>query len=342
MSEAGNARGRVGVRDVARLAGVSAQTVSRVINDSPRIRDETRRRVLEAMSQLDYRVNNAARALGTRTSRTLGVIVSDATLYGPAVAVAEIEAAARRTGRWVATAYADAADAASVRAAALHLRAQGVDGLIVVAPHALTARVLADVSDGIPVVPYNAQDGGVRQRDAAALLVEHLARQGHRRIARLGGPPDWLDEIARAEGYRTALAAHGMTEVAAWVGDWSAVAGSHAAAQVAALVRTPDGPTAVVCANDQMALGLMAGLAASGVAVPACVSVVGFDDNPDAAYYRPALTTVRLDIAEEARQAVAAVVEGAEPAVGASARLVVRDSTAAPPSGRDEGCGSEM
>ncbi|WP_159502535.1 LacI family DNA-binding transcriptional regulator, partial [Microbacterium sp. 18062] len=311
-------------------AGVSAQTVSRVINDNPRIREETRRRVLDAMAQLDYRMNNAARALGTRTSRTLGLIVSDATLYGPAVAVAAIETAAREAGRWVATAYADAADAASVRAAATHLRGQGVDGLIVVAPHALTASALADVGEGIPVVPFHAHDRGAAQRRAAALVVAHLHGLGHRRLARLGGPADWLDEIARAEGYHAAVDAHGLVEVATWAGDWSAAAGSAIAEAVAAAVREPGGPTAVVCANDQMALGLVAGLAASGIAVPADVSVAGFDDNPDAAYYRPALTTVRLDVEGEARRSVASVLDVPGAGDPDPARLVVRDSTAAP------------
>jgi DNA-binding LacI/PurR family transcriptional regulator len=326
---AGGGTGRVGVRDVARVAGVSAQTVSRVINDHPRIRDETRRRVQDAMAQLDYRVNNAARSLGTRTSRTIGLIVSDATLYGPAVAVAEIESAARQAGRWVATAYADAADAASIRAAALHLRDQGVDGLIVVAPHARTAGALADLGGSLPIEPFNAHDDGAVQRRGAALVVAHLAGLGHCRLARLGGPPDWLDEVARAEGYRAALAEHGLAEVAAWSGDWSAAAGAAVAPAVAAAVRADGGPTAVVCANDQMALGLVAGLSASGLSVPDDVSVAGFDDNPDAAFYRPALTTVRLDIAGEARRSVTSVL--ALPAMPAGARapeLVVRDSTA--------------
>lgn len=329
MDEPDGAPARVGVRDVARVAGVSAQTVSRVINDHPRIRDETRRRVQEAMAQLDYHVNNAARALGTRTSRTLGVIVSDATLYGPAVAVAEIESAARRAGRWVATAYADAADSASVRAAALHLRDQGVDGLIVVAPHARTAEALAELDGRVPISAFNADAGGAVQRGAAALVVAHLAALGHRRIARLGGPADWLDEIARAEGYRAALAAHGLTEVAAWAGDWSAAAGAAVAEAVAEAVRAPAGPTAVVCANDQMALGLIAGLSASGLEVPGEVSVAGFDDNPDAAYYRPSLTTVRLDIAGEARRSVAAVLSATAGGEGDLDRAVLlpRDST---------------
>src|SRR6478609_194164 len=148
MSEGDPAR-RVGVRDVARLAGVSSQTVSRVINEHPHIRPETRSRVLDAMAALDYRVNNAARALGTRTTRTLGVVASDATLYGPSAGIGALEAAAREVGRWVATAYADAADAASVEGAARHLLGQGVDGIIVVAPHARTLPILGELTPGV-------------------------------------------------------------------------------------------------------------------------------------------------------------------------------------------------
>src|SRR5262245_66156374 len=87
--------GRVGVRDVSQLAGVSTQTVSRVLNNSTSLREETRQRVLEAMAQLDYRPNNAARALGTATTRTLGVVATDVTLYGPTLALAALAAAAR-------------------------------------------------------------------------------------------------------------------------------------------------------------------------------------------------------------------------------------------------------
>src|SRR5215211_8876362 len=117
---------RVGVREVARAAGVSTQTVSRVINEHPLVRDDTRQRVLDAMDALDYRVNNAARALGTSRTRTIGILVSDASMYGPTVGILALESAARAAGRWVTAAYADARDEASVVAAAQHLTAQGV------------------------------------------------------------------------------------------------------------------------------------------------------------------------------------------------------------------------
>src|SRR4051794_30560169 len=282
--------GRAGVRDVARLAGVSSQTVSRVINERPHIRPETRRRVLEAMQALDYRVNNAARALGTQTTRTLGVIASDSTLYGPSAGIAALEAAAREAGRWMATAYADASDGASLEEAAHHLLGQGVDGIIVVAPHARTLPTLAGLT-GVPLATLHGGPGATRQADAAALAVDHLVGWGHQRIARLSGPEDWLEALAPDAGVDRVVGDRRLTPPGRWAGDWSAKAGAAVARAVADAIRSPEGPTAVVVANDQMALGLIAGLRAAGVDVPGAVSVTGFDDNPDAAFYSPPLTT---------------------------------------------------
>jgi DNA-binding LacI/PurR family transcriptional regulator len=182
------AQARAGVREVAAAAGVSTQTVSRVINGQLNVRPETRDRVLAAMATLDYRVNNAARALGTRTTRTIGVIASDATLYGPAVGIAALEAAAREVGRWIATAYADAADEASVAEAADRLLSQGVDGLIVLAPHAPTFASLTAAYPTVPLAGLHMQDAATGQREGAASAVRHLIGLGHRRIARLAGP----------------------------------------------------------------------------------------------------------------------------------------------------------
>ncbi|GAA1700440.1 LacI family DNA-binding transcriptional regulator [Microbacterium sediminicola] len=322
-----------GVRDVARVAGVSTQTVSRVINDHPNIRVETRERVLAAIAELDYRVNNAARTLGTASTRTIGVIASDAELYGPAVAIAALEQAARDGGRWIATAHADASDPLAVADAAQNLLAQGVDGIIVVAAHARTLPVLEAADLGVPFAAMHAGSGADAQADAAATVVSHLVDLGHRRIGRLAGPEDWLEESARATGHTHGLEAHRLRSAALWRGDWSARSAAHVAAQVALAVRT-GAVTAVAAANDQMALGLIAGLRAQGIRVPEDVSVTGFDDNPDAAYYVPALTTVRIDIAGEAQRCVGEVISGTVPVTSANAlsvadapRLVVRDST---------------
>ena len=320
---------RVGVRDVARAAGVSTQTVSRVINQHPNIRPETRDRVLRVIDDLGYRVNNAARTLGTRTTRTLGVIASDPTLYGPAVGIAALEAAARDAGRWIATAYADASVEASVRDAADRLLAQGVDGLIVLAPHAATLTALTDAHPGVAIAALHTGSGAERQEAGAALAISHLVALGHRRIGRVAGPGEWLEARSREAGMLRALADAGVEPGPRWSGDWTAADGAALAPAIVAEVRTAGGPTAIAAANDQMALGLIAGLREAGVDVPGDVSIVGFDDNPDAAYYRPALTTVGLDLRGEARRAVAEVL-GEAASVPAPPRLVVRASTAPP------------
>lgn len=318
--------GRVGVREVARLAGVSTQTVSRVLNNSANLREETRQRVLEAMVQLEYRPNNAARALGTATTRTLGVVATDVTLYGPTVAIAALAAATRDEGRWVAAAYADAADSASVDAAVSHLLGQGVDGIVLVAPHSRTRDALVARSMDLPIVIMH---GGQpdRQAEGSSLAVEHLVALGHRRIGRVGGPSDWLEEASRHAGFDAALSANGLAPVQNWAGDWSAESGAALAGAVAAAIDSPHGPTGIVVANDQMALGLMVGLMERGVDVPGQLSIVGFDDNPDAAYYSPALTTVRLDVAGEARRCVAEVFDATHPAATSPPLLVARSST---------------
>lgn len=311
---------RIGVREVAAAAGVSTQTVSRVLNGYPGIREATRERVLDALATLDYRVNNAARALGTSLTRTVGVVASDAVLHGPAAGIAALERAARARGRWISTAYTDSDDPADIDAAVRHLLDQGVDGIVLVAAHGATALDGFDV----PIVPLYGESGA-RQRDAAALVVDHLAQLGHRRIIEVAGPSDWREALARTAGVADAVARLKLALVDRAEGDWSAASGSALAGAVADRVR--DGATAVAVANDQMALGLIAGLTARGLTVPADVSVAGFDDNPDAAFYTPALTTVRLDVEGEAAHAVAAVM-GESSAPPAEPVLVVRTSTA--------------
>ncbi|MGW9628263.1 LacI family DNA-binding transcriptional regulator [Microbacterium sp. NPDC055521] len=320
-----------GVRDVAARAGVSRQTVSRVLNEHPEVAAETRERVLAAMAELGYRVNNAARALGTRRSRTLGVLASDALQYGPSRSLAAIESRARGAGYWVSAAFADAGDADAVVAAVQHLVSQGVEGIVVVAPHAHTLDALDALRIGVPIVTLHSSGRGTRglsvdQAAGARLAVAELADAGHTRIAHLAGPADWLEAESRAEGYGRELAARGMTAGPVIVGDWSAASG-HAAAATVRELRV----TAVFSANDQMALGLITGLREAGLDVPQDVSVVGFDDVPDAAHYWPPLTTIRQDFDELARRAVATVIgEAAAPQHPVQPELIARASVVSP------------
>lgn len=324
----------IGVRDVAALAGVSRQTVSRVLNEHPDVAPETQERVRAAMIQLGYRMNNAARALGTRRSRTLGVLASDALQYGPSRSLAALEAAARGAGYWLSAAFADAADTDAVLAAVDHLVVQGVEGIVVVAPHTQTLEALSALRIDVPIVTLHSAGLGatglsVDQAAGARLAVAALADAGHTRIAHLAGPADWLEAESRAEGFAAELAARGLTPGPVIAGDWSAGSG-HAAGDP---IRR-SGVTAVFAANDQMALGLLGALHEAGLAVPGDVSVVGFDDTPDAAYYWPALTTVRQDFEELARRAVAAVIggPGADSAVlPPVAPVLVSRASVAPP-----------
>lgn len=321
------------MREVAARAGVSRQTVSRVLNDHPDVAPETQERVRGAMAELGYRMNNAARALGTRRSRTLGVLASDALQYGPSRSIAAIEASARGAGYWVSAAFADAGDSAAVVAAVDHLVAQGVEGIVVVAPHARTLAVLDDLRIDVPVITLHSAGHGARglsvdQTAGARLAVAALADAGHTRIAHLAGPADWLEAESRSDGFMAELAARNLEIGPVIEGDWSAGSGYAAIAAV-----RESGVTAVFAANDQMALGLLSGLHEAGLAVPDDISVVGFDDIPDAAYYWPQLTTVRQDFEELARRAVAVVIGTVEPdsLVPILPELITRASVAAPP-----------
>jgi DNA-binding LacI/PurR family transcriptional regulator len=326
-------RRTVGVRDVALRAGVSRQTVSRVLNDHPEVAVETRERVLAAMNELGYRMNNAARALGTRRSRILGVLASDALHYGPSRSIAALEASAREAGYWLSAAFADAGDSGAVVAAVDHLVGQGVEGIVVVAPHARTLEALDALRIGVPVVTLHAADRGARglsidQEAGARLAVAALADAGHTRIAHLAGPADWLEAESRAEGFAAELAARGLVPGPVIEGDWTAGSGYAAVDAVRA-----SGATAVFAANDQMALGLLGGLHEAGLSVPGDVSVVGFDDTPDSAYFWPKLTTVRQDFDELAHRAVAAALAGGAPAsdLAPVAPVLVTRASVAPP-----------
>lgn len=324
----------VGVRDVAALAGVSRQTVSRVLNDHPDVAAETTARVRAAMDELGYRMNNAARALGTRRSHTLGILASDTLLYGPSRSIAAIEASARDAGYWVSAAFAESGDADAVTAAVEHLVAQGVEGIVVVTPHARTLQTLEALRVGVPVLTLQSAGHGPRglsvdQIAGARLAVAALADAGHTRIAHLAGPAHWLEAELRADGFAAEIEARGLESGVVLEGDWTARSGYEAAIAV-----RDAGVTAVFAANDQMALGLIGGLHEAGVAVPGDISIVGFDDVPDAAYYWPQLTTVRQDFEELARRAVASLTGGSGGAASAlppvEPVLVARRSVAAP------------
>jgi DNA-binding LacI/PurR family transcriptional regulator len=197
--------------DVAKLAGVSTQTVSRVINESAQVRPETRRRVLAAMRQLDYRPNLAARALVTGRSRTLGVVSFDTTLYGPASTLLAIEQAAHAEGYFITVVSLQALDRPSVVAAVERLRVQGVDGILVISPQEDAAEALVNLPAEVPLVAVEAGPPqavpvvAVDQFGGAASATQLLLDLGHRTVWHVAGPRDWLEAQQRLAGWRSAL-----------------------------------------------------------------------------------------------------------------------------------------
>lgn len=325
------------IRDVAAAAGVSHQTVSRVLNDHPSIRPETLERVRAAMSDLRYRPNAAARALVTSRSRTFGAVLGSRGEFGPTSSLAAFEDAARDAGYWVTSVHlrSDAPD--DIRAAVGHLRRQSVEGIIVHAPQASVFDVLADLDLDVPVLGLQSMDRGVPELaddhvEGARLATEHLIDLGHTDIVHLAGPQNWIEAESRMQGYLRALSDRDLPTLPPILGDWSADLGYRAGFELARRLDF----TAVFAANDEMAIGLMHGLRAAGIDVPRRVSVVGFDDIPLAAHASPPLTTIHQDFAALGARALSMLVALAETGDAAAERapvvprprLVVRETTA--------------
>lgn len=336
MTAAPGAR-RPSLADVAKVAGVSHQTVSRVINDPDTVKEFTRVRVTEAMAALGYSRNLAARALASSRSRLIGVISAGEARFGPTHALHAVEEAARRAG-YIST-HVPATSQAEATAAAQHLFAVGVEGIVVIAPtmsqvEEITASrrdtpvVLiaagAPVVEGVSVVAVNQELG-------ARLAVRHLAELGHSRIHHLAGPRMWFDATTRVAGWRAACEELGVEAGRLVQGSWDARDGFAAANE---LLRAEPDAAAIFAANDLMALGAIRALRLAGLAVPADVSVVGFDDSEGTDYYLPALTTVRQPFVEVGQQAIRVLlgmIDGDPASSWASEpELVVRESAAPP------------
>jgi DNA-binding LacI/PurR family transcriptional regulator len=324
--------------DVARLAGVSHQTVSRVLHDSPNVRGATRERVLAAIRQLDYRPNSMAQALVTGRSKTLGLVSFDTTLYGPASTLLGIERAAHDAGYAVSVSSLRSLNRATVLAAIQQLRDQGVDGVAVIAPLRAGVDALRHVKSDFAVVAVEAGPDAsipvatVDQMAGAAAATHHLLNLGHKTVWHLAGPTDWKEAEERIKGWRSALEEAGAPIPALLRGDWTPRSGYEIGQT---LLEIPE-LTAVLVANDQMALGLLRRLHEAGREIPRDLSVVGFDDIPEAAYFTPPLTTVRQDFAELGRRCLHILLSRIEGEAGptrvvVAPELVLRNSTGAAP-----------
>jgi DNA-binding LacI/PurR family transcriptional regulator len=324
--------------DVARAAGVSHQTVSRVVNGSEAVRPETRERVRRAMAELDYRPNSLARALVTGRSWTLGVVSFDTTLYGPASTLFGIERAAHAAGYFVSIVSVTSLDRASVRGAVEQLRAQGVDGILIITPQDAAVEAVLHTPADMPLVAVEAGPEqavpvvAVDQVAGARAATQHLLDLGHRTVWHVAGPEDWLEARQRREGWMATLEAAGVDVPPLLTGDWSAQSGYELGRRLATVREV----TAIFAANDQMALGILRALYEAGREVPRDLSLVGFDDIPEARFFTPPLTTVQQDFGEVGRQSLMlllteiATSERSSAHVVVAPKLQIRDSTAPP------------
>ncbi|MBT2422370.1 LacI family DNA-binding transcriptional regulator [Streptomyces sp. ISL-22] len=331
-----------GMMDVAREAGVSHITVSRVINGHPSVRPETRSRVEAAIRKLGYRRNSVARALKSRRSSTIGVVIVGSELYELPRILRGVETAAERAGYWVSLASRQGGSSTGDLVETLRrLTDQAVEAIAVVADRPAAVEALSGLVLDVPVAVVMSGSAPnpelsfveVDQELGARLAVRHLLDLGHRRIAHLTGDLRTFDARARVEGWRAEIAAAGADEVVLELeGDFTAESGFRLAHRLCA-----DGtalPTAVFAGNDQMAMGVLAAFAERGVQVPQDVSVVGFDDIKGAGYLVPALTTVRQDFGHLGSSAIELLVRMLRGERAARQKitpeLVVRRSTAAP------------
>jgi DNA-binding LacI/PurR family transcriptional regulator len=292
------------------------------------------------MRTLGYRPSRSARSLASGRTRMLGVISFDAARYGPASILTAINTAAQEAGYLVSSIALDTADHDTVVEAVNRLSAEGADGVIAIAPQQWVGRTLAQTDLGTPlVVLENALDDSTPlvtgdSRTGARKATEHLLGLGHATVWHIAGPAGWTSADHRLASWQETLQAAGADVPAPLVGDWSADSGYDLGRRLA---RRPE-VTAVFVSNDQMALGLLHALHESGRSVPGDVSVVGYDDIPEAAHLLPPLTTVRTDFAEIGTRSLRLLLDridgpGERPRVDTlvPVNLVVRASTGPPP-----------
>ena len=325
------------IYDVARLAGVSHQTVSRVINDSPMLKAETRERVLTAMADLGYVPNAAARALVTAKSKIIGILITDIVYHGPAGMMHSMEVEALNSGYMAISASVDPQSLESINRGVQHLRQMGIDGLVVITPQSDSVSVVEKLVTNIPVVYIDSPNqpkslsASLDNFSGAKKGTQHLIDLGHKNIVHVAGPTTWFDAEPRIRGYESALQEAGLVPRVI-AGDWNIETGYQIGK---ALDLDTEGITAIFAANDNLALGLMHAFRERGVAIPGRVSIVGFDDVPEAPYFAPPLTTLKPDLAELGRVSMGLILgylkgESVEHFNVVEPELMVRASTAPP------------
>lgn len=333
----------VTIHDVAKQSGVSYQTVSRVINNHVNVAQQTRARVLRTIEELNYRPSLLAKGLVTRRSQMIGVVAHGMNQYGPSQILQNVQESAHAVGYEIMLTTLQQVNLENVReqdvlTAARRLQQFGVDGLIL-----LTNYDAHDIARGLagslPFVMIDATTDvngptiSIDQFCGAAAVTQYLSELGHRRLLHISGPPGWSDAKLRREGFESVVSQGHMDILPIYEGDWSAQSGYQATLRA---LEHGLKFTGVFASNDQMALGVLSALREHGLSVPGDVSVVGFDDTPEAAYYDPPLTTVRQDFAQLGRKSLNELLrliqepEGRERHFVFGSQLIVRATTAPP------------
>ncbi|MEE1296057.1 MAG: LacI family DNA-binding transcriptional regulator [Bifidobacterium sp.] len=340
--------GKPSIFGVAERAGVSHQTVSRVINNSPNVAPKTREKVLAAIEELGYRPSNSARALASRRTRTIGLIAGGQRFYGPISALASIEATARAHDMFVSVAMVHEALCTQEDFDSLcgMFEQQGVDAFIFLTPtdtmfrDACRAKVrqprtiitsthgAMSVDEGLRLLTPDERRKvslvGVDQWGGMAGLMDRVRKYGHRNVLFFAGPAEWRDAATRLAAWNALCAQNAVSSITVQCKDWDSGEAYQRMNHILDNIGANGGrlPTCVVCSNDPMAMGVIRALLEHGVRVPQDVSVTGFDDMTGTENLYPPLTTVRQDFDELGTMAMREVLylmgEGSEPGYGTS------------------------
>jgi LacI family transcriptional regulator, repressor for deo operon, udp, cdd, tsx, nupC, and nupG len=294
VSGPGNGKKRATIWEVARAAGVSHQTVSRYLRDEGGLRPATQEKIDKAVAELDYKPNLVARSMRTRRTNRIAIVLPELTTFVPIPVLKGASGAARAAGYTTDVVGLEGDETRRAEGALSLLDSQQVEGVLSFTP--LSDRVIAAAGDR-PIVVYGEYDDHMHARgdlaggEPAAMIVRHLAELGHRRFLHVAGSPDWASAVNRRVVYEQTVQEMGLEDYGVFEGDWSVASGYDAARDL-----PPDsGVTAVLAANDYVAMGVIRGFQDRGVRVPEDVSVFGWDDEQFGQYFLPSISTVASD-----------------------------------------------